>query len=144
VAAEIADLIRPRGREGERGAGARDRARRRTGVYDELVRLHREEGLSFANVVTFNLDEYWPMEPGDLQSYRRFMDEHLFDHVDIDRANTHVPDGTIPLAAGRRVLRGVRAEDPRGGRDRPADPRHRADGAHRVQRAGSGRDSARG
>jgi glucosamine-6-phosphate deaminase len=62
--------------------------------------MHREEGLSFANVTTFNLDEYWPMDPQALQSYRRFMNEHLFDHIDIDPARTHVPDGTI---AGEEV-----------------------------------------
>ena len=67
------------------------------GVYDELVRLHREEGLSLANVVTFNLDEYYPMQPNELQSYVRFMREHLFDLVDIPAGNWHVPDGTLPI-----------------------------------------------
>lgn len=64
-------------------------------VYEELVRLHKEEGLSFRNVVTFNLDEYFPMEPTAIQSYVRFMKVHLFDHIDIDPANIHIPDGTI-------------------------------------------------
>ncbi len=54
-----------------------------------------EEGLSFKNVVTFNLDEYYPMQREDLQSYVRFMNEHLFDLIDIDRQNVHIPDGTI-------------------------------------------------
>ena len=63
------------------------------GVYDELIRLHREEALSFANVCTFNLDEYLPLAPTAPQSYRRFMNEHLFDHIDIAPENTHVPDG---------------------------------------------------
>lgn len=67
-------------------------------VYRELVRLHKEEGLSFANVVTFNLDEYYPMQPAALQSYRRFMFEHLFDHVDIIQSNIHIPDGSLPRA----------------------------------------------
>ena len=53
------------------------------GVYDELVRLHKEEGLSLSNVITFNLDEYYPMQSFELQSYERFMREHLFDHVDV-------------------------------------------------------------
>ena len=66
-------------------------------VYDELIRLHREEGLSFAKVFTFNLDEYVPMPPDELQSYRRFMNEHLFDHVDINPENAHVPDGTVAI-----------------------------------------------
>ncbi|MFM9001295.1 MAG: glucosamine-6-phosphate deaminase [Opitutia bacterium] len=62
-------------------------------LYRELVRLHREEGLSFRHVVTFNLDEYEGL-PGDHpQSYRRYMDENLFGMIDIPRAATHVPDG---------------------------------------------------
>ena len=63
------------------------------GVYQELIRLHREEGLSFAGVRTFNLDEYLPMAPDAPQSYRRFMQEKLFDHIDIAFENTHVPSG---------------------------------------------------
>ena len=68
-------------------------------VYAELVRLHREEGLSFSNVVTFNLDEYYPMKPGSAQSYVTFMNDNLFNHIDIDRQNIHIPDGTLPLEA---------------------------------------------
>ena len=64
-------------------------------VYQELVRMHREEGLSFKNVVTFNLDEYYPMQPDAEQSYVSFMNMHLFDHVDIDKANVHIPDGAL-------------------------------------------------
>ncbi len=66
-------------------------------VYDELVRIHREEGLSFKNVVTFNLDEYFPMSPKSHNSYVYFMNEYLFDHVDIPRENIHIPDGTISM-----------------------------------------------
>lgn len=64
-------------------------------LYAELVRLHRDEGLSFKDVVTFNLDEYYPMAPDAVPSYNRFMHEQLFDHVDIDPARIHIPDGTI-------------------------------------------------
>ena len=64
-------------------------------VYQELIRLHREEGLSFKNVVTFNLDEYYPMKADAEQSYVTFMNENLFNHIDIDRANVHIPDGTL-------------------------------------------------
>jgi glucosamine-6-phosphate deaminase len=96
VAGEIAALIRERAARGEMAVLGLATGSTPTGVYDELIRLHREEGLSFANVVTFNLDEYHPMRPEELQSYVRFMNEHLFDHVDIDRANVHIPDGTIP------------------------------------------------
>ncbi len=69
------------------------------GVYRELIRLHREEGLSFRGVVTFNLDEYHPMSPESIHSYRRFMQENFFDHVDIDPADTHIPDGGVPREA---------------------------------------------
>ncbi len=65
-------------------------------VYEELVRMHKEEGLSFTNVVTFNLDEYYPMTKGNIQSYYYFMHEHLFNHVDILPKNIHIPDGTVP------------------------------------------------
>lgn len=64
-------------------------------IYRELVRLHREEGLDFSNVITFNLDEYYPIEPGDVQSYHRFMHENLFDHVNIRPKNIHIPDGRV-------------------------------------------------
>ena len=65
-------------------------------LYAELVRLHKEEGLSFKNVITFNLDEYYPLEADALQSYNRFMKEQLFNHIDIPAENCHVPDGTLP------------------------------------------------
>jgi len=65
------------------------------GLYMELVRLHKEEGLSFKNVISFNLDEYYPMEPDSVNSYVRFMKEQLFNHVDILPENCHVPDGTL-------------------------------------------------
>lgn len=63
------------------------------GTYRELIRLHREEDLSFAQVTTFNLDEYVGLGPTHPQSYRHFMQSSLFDHVNIPAANTHVPDG---------------------------------------------------
>jgi len=65
------------------------------GLYAELVRLHKEEGLSFKNVVSFNLDEYYPMEPDSVNSYVRFMQEQLFNHIDILPENCYVPDGTL-------------------------------------------------
>jgi glucosamine-6-phosphate deaminase len=65
------------------------------GLYRELVRLHREAGLDFSRVITFNLDEYFPMPPDDPQSYRRWMNETFFNHVNISPPNIHVPDGTI-------------------------------------------------
>jgi glucosamine-6-phosphate deaminase len=64
-------------------------------VYEELVRMHHEEGLSFSNVITFNLDEYYPMSKENSQSYYYFMHEHLFNHIDIPPENIHIPDGTV-------------------------------------------------
>lgn len=66
-------------------------------VYEELVRLHKEEGLSFANVVTFNLDEYYPMDKNNIQSYWYFMHEHLFNHVNILPENINIPNGNVSL-----------------------------------------------
>jgi len=97
VTAEIAALIRDRAAAGRRAVLGLATGATPVGVYNELVRLHREEGLSFSNVTAFNLDEYWPMPPESLQSYRRFMREHLFDHVDLDPAHAHVPDGAVPI-----------------------------------------------
>ena len=65
------------------------------GVYKELVSLHKKEGLSFKNVVTFNLDEYFPIEKNDLLSYNHFMNYHLFDHIDIPKENVNIPEGNI-------------------------------------------------
>ncbi|MEY3174131.1 MAG: Glucosamine-6-phosphate deaminase 1 [Planctomycetota bacterium] len=96
VAAEIAQLIRIRQAEGRTCVLGLATGSTPTGIYAELVRLHREEGLSFRNVITFNLDEYHPMQPEDVQSYVRFMKEHLFNHIDIPAGQAHVPDGTVP------------------------------------------------
>jgi glucosamine-6-phosphate deaminase len=66
------------------------------GIYRELIRLHRDEGLDFSRVVTFNLDEYYPMDPKSPHSYVRYMWENLFDDVGISPENVRVPDGTVP------------------------------------------------
>lgn len=96
VAMEIANLIREKEEKGEPCVLGLATGSSPTSVYNALVRMHKEEGLSFKNVVTFNLDEYFPMEPDSLQSYVRFMNEYLFDHVDIKKENIHIPDGTLP------------------------------------------------
>jgi glucosamine-6-phosphate deaminase len=95
VARELAAFIRQRAQEGRPAVLGLATGSSPTRVYEELVRLHREEGLSFQNVVTFNLDEYFPMAPDSLQSYVRFMREYLFDHIDIQPENVHIPDGTV-------------------------------------------------
>ena len=95
VASEIASLIKSRNDEGKNTVLGLATGSTPTEVYAELIRLHKEEGLSFKNVITFNLDEYYPMEPHSLQSYVRFMNEHLFDHIDIPDEQVHIPDGTL-------------------------------------------------
>lgn len=67
------------------------------GVYRELIRLHKEEELDFSQVVTFNLDEYWPMSPESIHSYNRWMRVNFFDHVNIPEESIHIPKGDIPL-----------------------------------------------
>lgn len=95
VAEEMAGLIRAKAAKGEQCVLGLATGSTPKTVYAELIRMHEEEGLSFANVVTFNLDEYFPMSPGDLQSYVRFMHDYLFDHIDIKAENIHIPDGTL-------------------------------------------------
>ena len=97
VAHQIAECIRQRAADGKPCVLGLATGSTPVGIYDELVRLHQEEQLSFANVFTFNLDEYFPMQPHELQSYVRFMREHLFDLVDIPTEQTYVPDGTLPI-----------------------------------------------
>lgn len=96
VASEIAALIRERERSGRCCVLGLATGSTPVLVYEELVRLHKEEGLSFRNVVTFNLDEYYPIARSSPGSYRYFMQRHLFDHVDIDPSNIHIPDGELP------------------------------------------------
>lgn len=96
VAKEIADLIISKKEKGEQCVLGLATGSSPIKVYEELVRMHNEEGLSFSNVVTFNLDEYYPMTKDNIQSYYYFMHEHLFNHVDILPENIYVPDGTVP------------------------------------------------
>jgi glucosamine-6-phosphate deaminase len=105
VARRIATLVRERQTQGRRLVLGLATGSTPIGVYRELVRLHHEEGVSFAGVETFNLDEYWPMRPDDLQSYCRFMHEHLFAHIDVPPDRIHIPDGTVPRERVERAAR---------------------------------------
>lgn len=96
VAKEIADLIKVKQSQKQPCILGLATGSSPKGLYAELVRLHKEKGLSFKNVVTFNLDEYYPMEPDAVNSYVRFMKKMLFDHVDILPENCYIPDGTLP------------------------------------------------
>lgn len=65
------------------------------GMYEELVRAHKEDGVDYAKVVTFNLDEYLGLAASHPQSFHRFMRENFFDHVNVDASRIHIPDGTV-------------------------------------------------
>ena len=97
VAHEIAKLIRQKQDSNENCVLGLATGSSPIKVYEELVRMHREAGLSFRNVITFNLDEYYPMTKENIQSYYYFMHEHLFDHIDILAENVHIPDGMVPM-----------------------------------------------
>lgn len=95
IAQEIADLIRNKQAKSKKCVLGLATGSSPLSVYAELVRMHKEEGLSFENVITFNLDEYWPMSKDNFQSYHHFMHENLFDHIDIKPENIHIPDGEV-------------------------------------------------
>lgn len=95
VAGEIAKIIREKQAENKTCVLGMATGSTPKSVYAELVRLHKEEGLSFKNVVSFNLDEYYPIDRDAIQSYNRYMHFHLFSHVDIQPENIFIPDGEI-------------------------------------------------
>lgn len=95
VANSIAELIESRNKESKSTVLGLATGSTPTQVYDELVRKHKEEGLNFERVITFNLDEYFPMAPDAHQSYVHFMHEYLFNHINIKPENIHIPDGTL-------------------------------------------------
>jgi glucosamine-6-phosphate deaminase len=95
VAEEIAAIIKQKQRNGQTAVLGLATGSTPKKVYAALIRLHQTAGLSFKNVVTFNLDEYYPLQPDALQSYRRFMEENLFNHIDIDKDNCFIPDGSV-------------------------------------------------
>lgn len=94
VADEIAKLIREKAAAGKTCVLGMATGATPIRLYAELVRMHKEEGLSFKNVITFNLDEYYPIDKEAFQSYWSFMHRNLFNHIDIDPANIHIPDGS--------------------------------------------------
>jgi glucosamine-6-phosphate deaminase len=95
VAREMADLILQKQKENANCVLGLATGSSPIKVYSELIRLHKEEGLSFHNVITFNLDEYYPMEKENVESYHYFMHDHLFKHIDINPKNIHIPDGMV-------------------------------------------------
>ncbi|HEX5726011.1 MAG TPA: glucosamine-6-phosphate deaminase [Longimicrobiaceae bacterium] len=102
LAGRIAEIIRERNAAGRPAVLGLATGSTPIGIYRELIRLHREEGLSFQEVVSFNLDEYYPMPPDSIHSYHRYMWENLFDHIDIRRENVHLPRGDVPREEAER------------------------------------------
>jgi glucosamine-6-phosphate deaminase len=98
VARRVAKWIRKRAAEGKPTVLGLATGHTPLGVYRELARMHRDEGLDFSRVVTFNLDEYWPIDPTALQSYHAWMRENFFDLVNVRPENTHIPSGTAAEA----------------------------------------------
>src|SRR6188768_2964469 len=95
VAKQIADFIREKKKKKEKCVLGLSTGSTPKTLYAELVRMHKEEKLSFKNVIAFNLDQYYPISNDALQSYQRFMKVNLFNHIDIDPKNTHIPNGEI-------------------------------------------------
>src|SRR5690606_19552186 len=96
VAERIASLIRTKAAAGEQAVLGLASGSTPIGIYRELIRMHREAGLDFSNVVTFNLDEYYPMDPDSIHSFRRYMWENFLEHVNIRPENVHIPRGDVP------------------------------------------------
>ena len=96
VARIISDLIKEKNAAGKKAVIGLATGSTPKSLYAELVKLHQEEGLSFKNVITFNLDQYYPMEPDALNSYHYFMRKYLFEQTDIDPENYFLPNGMIP------------------------------------------------
>ena len=95
VAKQIADIIRDKQKKKQHVVLGLATGSTPKTLYAELVRMHKEEKLSFKNVISFNLDEYYPINNDALQSYHRFMKVNFFNHVDINPKNIHIPNGEI-------------------------------------------------
>ncbi|MFL5637412.1 MAG: glucosamine-6-phosphate deaminase, partial [Gemmatimonadaceae bacterium] len=96
IAKRIAEIIEERRRKGGHAVLGLATGSTPIGIYRELIKMHREEGLDFSDVVTFNLDEYYPMNPDSIHSYHRFMRENLFNHINVRPENIHIPRGDVP------------------------------------------------
>ena len=95
LARRIAEIITERRAAGSHAVLGLATGSTPIGIYRELIRMHREEGLDFSDVVTFNLDEYYPMKPDSIHSYHRYMWENLFSHINIRPENVHIPRGDV-------------------------------------------------
>jgi glucosamine-6-phosphate deaminase len=111
----VAGIIRDRSAQGQPAVLGLPTGSSPVGVYRELVRLHREEGLDFSHVVAFVLNEFYGLAQDQLQSHNRWIREHLLAHVNIPAANIHIPDGTTPLQNVEAHCRDFEAEIERAG-----------------------------
>ena len=118
VADEIAALIRDKQAKGLPCVLGLATGSSPISVYNQLIKFHKEEGLSFKNVITFNLDEYYGLEPNDINSYHFFMHENLFDHIDVPPENINIPSGIIEQSQVRDYCKGYEKKiDDLGGLD---------------------------
>jgi glucosamine-6-phosphate deaminase len=115
IAERIAAIIHEHDARGERTVLGLATGSTPIGVYRELIRMYRAGALSFANVVTFNLDEYYPMDPESIHSYHRFMWENLFSQVDVKPEHVHIPSGTGTHAEAQAAADRYEAEIARAG-----------------------------
>ena len=95
VALEISELIKKKQSENKKCILGLATGSSPLSIYSELIRLHKEDNLSFKNVITFNLDEYLPMDPKSKHSYNKFMYDNLFNHIDIQSENINIPRGDL-------------------------------------------------
>ncbi len=95
IAREICDLIKSKQVKNKNCVIGFATGSSPTKVYQEIIRIHNEESLSFSNVIAYNLDEYYPIKKDDNNSYHHFMNENLFDHIDIPKENINIPSGEI-------------------------------------------------
>jgi len=102
------------------------------GMYKELIRMHIEEGLDFSQVTTFNLDEFCGISPDNKHSYRYYMCQNFFNHVNVKPENIYIPDGKGRRY--RRILQGIRQKDRGTWPHRPANLGHGQKRTHRLQR----------
>src|SRR5436190_2973786 len=115
VAQTVAGIIRERSAQGQQAVLGLPTVSTPVGVYRELARLHREEGLDFSHVVAFVLNEFYGVQPDQLQSHRRWIKEHLLDRVTVPATNVHIPDGAVPLAQVEAHCREFESEIERAG-----------------------------
>ena len=95
IAKEICDLVKSKQEKGKKCVLGFATGSSPLLIYKEIIRIHKEESVSFKNVISFNLDEYYPIKTNDKNSYHQFMHENLFDHLDIPKENINIPSGRV-------------------------------------------------